>query len=188
MSDNSQEDPALQAAAPVTSRPRPPGLTPAQKRFLKAFELECDPTGPSLRILGKLQPGMLARWMRHRAFRARLEVLLKMVASKRRMTLQVAAGRAADRLDASFDTTDTTASLNSDQRRTCLELLKLAEGRAGARSATAQVRQTRTAKSAKSGAPRENSCPPSLAHPDVPAEEAQALRVRLGAVGGEARC
>ena len=163
-----------------------PPLTPAQRRFLRALELDCDPTGPPVRVLGKLPLSRMARWLQHPAFRARIDKLLEMVAKKRRMTLQMASGRAADRLDGAFDE---GMKLDSEQRRTCLELVKLVEGRRGAGTGSslgaatgdsiAQPRQTRTAKSAESGASEEISSPPDLAHPDLPAREVQELKERL---------
>ena len=165
-------------------------LTSAQKRFLRALELDCDPTGPPVRVLGKLPPSRLAEWLANPAFEARLRQLLEMVAEKRRMTLQMASGRAADRLDASFDAPGYAAALSSEERRTCLELVKLVERRRGAGAGStsgsasgesgAKVRQMRTAKSAESGVGQENSSGTDLVHRDVGPEEAQELTEQLG--------
>ena len=179
--DPSMSHPPPQAVAVDGAR----GLTQTQRRFLRALEFDCDPTSPPARILAKLPLATLAEWLLRPAFRARLDQLLEMIAKKRRITLQMASGRAAERLEASFDETTT---LTSDQRRTCLELVKLVEGRgsaagsaaAGAKSeSSAQVRPARTADSAQSSAPREISSPANLAHPDVPPEEARELVQKL---------
>jgi len=160
------------------------GLTPAQRRFLRAMELDCDPTSASsARILGKLPLTRMAEWLGNPAFHARIDQLLDMVAKKRGITLQIASGRAADRLDASFDApAGDPAALSSEQRRTCLDLVKLVESRRGPKGESeAKPRQTRTAGSAKSGAAEEISSTANLAHPDLPPQEALALKQRLDA-------
>lgn len=98
------------------------GLIPLQVRFLN--ECAADPHGPVLvaQCLG-IDPQLLARWHEQKAFVQRYRQIVRAVQRRREMTLVLLSSRAIDRLAESLEE---KAVLDADQRRTCLELLKLA--------------------------------------------------------------
>ena len=155
---------------------KPSQLTVAQARFLRALEMECDVDEPPLRLLGNVRPWVLARWLGHTAFRERLRQLKTVLVQRRELALTVAAARAAERLGAG---NENAQPLDADQRRVCVELVKLAR-EAGSAGST-KTRRRRTAKTQqKQPIPGEGAAPPATAHPEISADEAGQLLRRLG--------
>lgn len=112
----------------------PDGLTALQGRFLR--ECAADPAGLT-QVAGRIgvQGELLAQWLEQGPFRRRLEVTMRSVKRRREATLALVSSRAADRLAEGVDDEN---ALKADQRRTCVELLKLARAARGKRAARAK--------------------------------------------------
>jgi hypothetical protein len=150
----------------------PPDLADALDGI--AMDLECQgaPT-----VLPGLPPERLARLLADPPLRRRLERLNKAMRKRQELSMGIAAVNAVDRLMLSLENDE---AMGTSQTRTCVLLVKLDT------QARAQALRERTAKNSKN-TPAENflavrrrrASPAPDAHPDVPPDEAEALRRRL---------
>lgn len=101
---------------------KPEGLTPLQCRYLN----ECAATSGSLsEVAGRIgvRRELLAQWWEEPSFRRRMDRVVRRVVRRREVTLALVSADAAERL---AEGVAEGAKLNPDQRRACVELLKLA--------------------------------------------------------------
>ncbi|MEM8875873.1 MAG: hypothetical protein AAGD32_16620 [Planctomycetota bacterium] len=97
-----------------------------QRQFLHKLLLAEDSVQQILQRL-RVRPGTLLRWLDDEAFRAAVRDIRRQLARRRELEVALGAASAAALLRRAAD--DATALTDTNQRRACVELIKLARER-----------------------------------------------------------